>query len=55
MAHPKSKVSKQRKNKRRLKNRPDEKPIEVITRVLEFYSDDYIDEETEIAVKEGIK
>ncbi|NLW74806.1 MAG: hypothetical protein GXY18_00010 [Methanomicrobiales archaeon] len=38
-----------------LKNRPDEKPIEVITRVLEFYSDDYIDEETEIAVKEGIK
>ena len=38
-----------------LKNRPDEKPIEVITRALEYYSDDYIDEETEEAVREKIK
>jgi predicted transcriptional regulator len=38
-----------------LKNRPDEKPIEVITRALKYYSDDYIDEETEEAIREGIK
>jgi len=38
-----------------LKIRPDEKPLEVITRVLEYYSDDFIDEDTEIAIREGIK
>lgn len=38
-----------------LKNRPDEKPIDVITRALQYYSDDYIDEETEEAIQEGIK
>jgi hypothetical protein len=37
-----------------LKSRPDEKPIEVITRVLELYSDDYIDTETEKAIKVGL-
>jgi predicted transcriptional regulator len=38
-----------------LKNRPDEKPIEVITRALQYYSDDYIDEKTEAAIQEGIQ
>jgi predicted transcriptional regulator len=38
-----------------LKSRPDEKPIDVITRALQYYSDDYIDEETEEAIQEGIK
>gem|GEM_PF-923628 len=38
-----------------LKSKPDEKPIDVITKALEYYSDEYIDEQTEIAIQEGIK
>lgn len=38
-----------------LKNRPDEKPIDVITRALQYYSDDYIDDKTEEAIQEGRK
>jgi len=37
-----------------LKMRPDEEAIDVITRALESLSDDYIDEETETAIDEGI-
>ena len=39
----------------RLKTKPDEKPIDVITKALEYYCDDYIDEKTEMAIQEGIK
>jgi hypothetical protein len=38
-----------------LKNRPEEKPIEVITRALKYYSDDYIDEKMEEVIREGIQ
>jgi predicted transcriptional regulator len=38
-----------------LKIRPDEEAIDVITRALESLSDDYIDEETEEAIRTGIE
>jgi predicted transcriptional regulator len=38
-----------------LKISPDEKVVDVITRALESLSDDYIDEETEGAIRYGIE
>lgn len=38
-----------------LKDRPDESPLDVITRALEYYGDDYLDEETEAAIRVGLE
>ncbi|PWR73366.1 hypothetical protein ACKUB1_17900 [Methanospirillum stamsii] len=38
------------------KTRPDEAPVDVINRLLDYFEDDdYIDEETETAIKEGLE
>ena len=40
----------------KLKTQPDEAPLDVINRLLDYFEDDdYIDEETEEAIKEGLE
>lgn len=40
----------------KLKIQPDEAPLDVINRLLDYFEDDdYIDEETEEAIKEGLE
>lgn len=40
----------------KLKTRPDEAPVDVINRLLDYFEDDdFIDEETESAIIEGLE